>query len=66
MTWYYPYTGQGHVKDLILILRAAISIFKDLVVDQRAIVGNNDHNMVVIRPATSLRYHKKLLLNIYV
>ena len=64
-TWYHPNTGQGHVKDLILIPRAAISIFKDLVVDQGAVVGNNDHNLVVIRPVTSLRHRRKLLLNIY-
>ena len=56
---------QGHVKDLFLIPRESLSLFKNFKVDQDAVVGNNDHSLAVLGPDTTLKHRRRLLLNIY-
>ena len=59
-----PQYGRGHVKDLFLILRESLSLFKSIKVDQGAVVGNNDHSLAVLGPDTTLKHRRRLLLNI--
>lgn len=59
-TWYHPRTKVGHVKDLVLIPRGALDCFSDVEVDQGAVVGNNDHNLVIATPVTNLKHRRQI------
>jgi hypothetical protein len=64
-TWFHPRTGRGHIKDLILVSRDSLKSLSRVWVDHEAVLGNNDHSLVVmgLRALKQPRWRRRALLN---
>ena len=64
-TWFHPRTHVGHVKDLVLVHKALIPKIRSMKIDHRAVVGNNDHSLVVFNPRTNLGIRRQFIASLF-